>query len=206
MKAYSVFDCKIAIPLSFIDNTKGEVDEYATGLPICLRETSLPCIFAAQTKKIMKKLFLMAALFTSVAALAQSNKEDVDFIQSIFGKEKKIIVNDFITLEGARKDAFWKLYDEYETKRKELGQKRIALLEKYAATYSTMDDAATSQIIKETIALGAANDKLISGYHKKMEKAAGFKAAAQFYQIEVYFLSEIRAAILENIPFIGQLD
>lgn len=154
----------------------------------------------------MKKLFLFAALCISASAFAQSNKEDVDFIQSIFGKEKKIIVNDFIKLEGAQKDAFWKIYDEYETKRKELGQKRIALLEKYASTYTTMDDAATSQIVKETIALGAANDKLIASYHKKLEKATGAKAAAQFYQIEAYFLAEIRAAILENIPFIGQLD
>ncbi|MFM8914408.1 MAG: hypothetical protein ACKOE6_16045 [Flammeovirgaceae bacterium] len=154
----------------------------------------------------MKKLFLIVALCISASAFAQSNKEDVDLIQSIFGKEKKAIVSDFIKLEGAQKDAFWTLYDEYETKRKELGQKRIALLEKYAASYSTIDDATASQIVKETIALGAANDKLIASYHKKMEKAAGAKAAAQFYQIEVYFLSEIRAAILENIPFIGQLD
>jgi hypothetical protein len=38
-----------------------------------------------------------------------------------------------------------------------------------------------------------------------MEKAAGVKAAAQFYQLEAYLLSVIRASILENIPFIGEL-
>lgn len=154
----------------------------------------------------MKKLFILLAVCVSSVAYAQSNKEDVDFIQSIYGKEKKTIVGDFIKVEGAQKDGFWKLYDEYEVKRKELGQKRIALLEKYASTYGTMDDAATSQVIKETAALGAATDKLIISYHKKMEKAAGVKAAAQFYQIEVFFLSKIRAAIFESIPFIGELD
>jgi Spy/CpxP family protein refolding chaperone len=154
----------------------------------------------------MKKLFVLLAVCVSTFTYAQSNKEDVDFIQSIYGKEKKNIVADFIKLEGAQKDAFWKLYDEYEVKRKELGQKRVALLEKYASSYGTMDDAATSQLIKETASLGAATDKLIVTYHKKMEKAAGVKAAAQFYQLEAYFLSVIRAAILENIPFIGELD
>ncbi len=154
----------------------------------------------------MKKLFILLAVCVSSVAYAQSNKEDVDFIQSIYGKEKKTIVGDFIKLESAQKDGFWKLYDEYETKRKELGRKRIALLEKYASTYGAMDDAATSQVIKETAALGAATDKLIATYHKKMEKAAGVKAAAQFYQLEAYFLSVIRASILENIPFIGELD
>jgi hypothetical protein len=154
----------------------------------------------------MKNLLLLAAICLSTVAFSQSNKEDVDFIQAIYGKEKKIIVGDFIKLEGAQKDAFWSLYDEYETKRKELGKKRIALLEKYAGSYSSIDDAKASEITKETIKLSAETDKLIATYHKKMEKASGAKAAAQFYQIEAYFLSVIRASILESIPFIGELD
>lgn len=154
----------------------------------------------------MKKLLILAAVvcFASVSH-AQSNKEDLDFIQSIYGKEKKMIVADFIQLEGAQKDAFWKIYDEYEVKRKELGQKRVALLERYANGYMNLDDATTSQIIKETAALGLQTDKLIATYHKKLEKAAGAKAAAQFFQLESYFLSAIRTAIFESIPFIGEL-
>jgi len=154
----------------------------------------------------MKRLILLAAVCLSTVAFAQSNKEDVDFIQSIYGKEKKTIVGDFIKLEGAQKDAFWKLYDQYETERKNLGKKRIALLEKYASGYGSMDDAAISQNIKESAALGVQTDKLIATYHKKIEKAAGAKAAAQFFQIEAYFLSAIRVSILESIPFIGELD
>src|SRR5688572_2476256 len=154
----------------------------------------------------MKKMLILLSICLSTAAFAQSNKEDVDFIQSIYGKEKKTIVADFIKLEGAQKDAFWKLYDQYETERKELGKKRIALLEKYAAGYGSMDDAAISKNIKETAALGMQTDKLIATYHKKIEKAAGAKPAAQFFQIEAYFLSAIRTKIFEAIPFIGELN
>lgn len=153
----------------------------------------------------MKKLLAFAVICLPLFSFAQSNKEDIDLIQSIYGKEKKTIVADFIKLEGAQKDAFWKLYDEYEGKRKTLGQKRVALLEKYAANYGSMDDAATSSLIKETVSLGAETDKLIATYHKKIEKVAGAKPAAQFYQLEVYLLSAIRTAIFENIPFIGEL-
>lgn len=154
----------------------------------------------------MKKLLVIAALFITTASFAQSNKEDVDFIQSIYGKEKKAIVAEFIKLEGAQNDAFWKLYDEYETKRKELSKRRIALLERYANSYMTLDDATTDSIMKEMISLGSATDKLTSTYYGKMKKAAGVKAAAQFVQIESYLTSVIRASILENIPFIGELD
>lgn len=154
----------------------------------------------------MKKLLVIAALFMSAVGFAQSNKEDVDFIQSIYGKEKKTIVAGFIKLEGAQKDAFWKLYDEYETQRKDLGKQRVALLERYANSYMTIDDATTDQIMKDMMALGLKTDKLMNSYYGKIKKASGVKAAAQFVQIEAYLLSAVRATILENIPFIGELE
>lgn len=154
----------------------------------------------------MKKLLVIAALFVSAATFAQSNKEDVDFIQSIYGKEKKEIVAGFIKLEGAQKDAFWKLYDDYETQRKELGKQRISLLERYANGYGTMDDATTDKLMTDMMALGIKTDKLANTYYGKIKKAAGVKAAAQFIQLESYLTSVIRATIFENIPFIGELN
>lgn len=155
----------------------------------------------------MKKLLIAAAmLFLAITGFAQSNKEDIEIVQSLYGKEKKAIVAEFIVLEGAQKEAFWKLYDEYEIKRKELGRQRVAMLEKYAANYATLDDATTDQLIKEMTSLGVKTDKLIGTYYGKMKKSAGVKAAAQFVQFEAYVLSVVRASIMESIPFIGELD
>jgi hypothetical protein len=154
----------------------------------------------------MKKLLIAALLLISTVGFAQSNKEDIDIIQSLYGKEKKAILAGFIVLEGTQNDGFWKLYDEYEIKRKELGKQRVALLEKYAANYGTMDDATTDQVIKEMTSLGVKTDKLIGTYYGKMKKSAGVKAAAQFVQFEAYVLSVVRASIMESIPFIGELD
>lgn len=154
----------------------------------------------------MKHLLIIAALFISTFGFAQSAQEEVDLIQSLYGMQKKEIVADFVKLEGAQKDAFWKLYDAYELERKALGQRRINLLATYAEFYSSLDDDATDILIKEMNTLALKNDKLISTYYGKMKKPAGVKAAAQFVQIESYLLSSIRAAILEEIPFIGELD
>lgn len=151
----------------------------------------------------MKKILIIAAFFISAFCSAQSNRDDVDLIQSIYGESKKDIIAGFIKPTD---EAFWAVYDEYEVKRKELGLKRVNLLEKYAANYGTMDDAATDALMKEMTGLGVKTDKLINTYYGKMKKAAGVKAAAQFVQIEIYLLSSVRAAILENIPFIGELD
>ena len=155
----------------------------------------------------MKKT-LLTTLMVALAcfAFSQSNKEEVDLVQSVFGMEKKAMAAEFIKLEGAPKDAFWVAYDEYETKRKELGKKRIALLNKYVDGYATLDDASMDQITKEIISLQGDTDKLIVTYYNKIKKGSGVKAAAQFYQFENYILSKIRAEILENIPLIGEFD
>ena len=155
----------------------------------------------------MKKVLLIIAVMSlSVAGMAQSNSEDVDFVQSIFGMEKKALVAEFIQVDGAEGDAFWALYDEYETKRKELGKDRLELLEIYSDTYDTMDEATTEAILKDMMALQTSTNGLINSYAKKIKKKVNVKSAAQFYQIEGYILSKIRAEIMENIPVIGSMD
>lgn len=156
-------------------------------------------------KKVIFTLTLALLTVTS-GVLAQSHKEEIDLVQSVFGMEKKAVVSEFIQPDGAKKDIFWEIYDEYETKRKELGKRRLALLNSYADTYDSMDEATTGKILNEMMSLQISTDKLIGTYAKKIEKKVEVKTAAQFYQIEGYVLSKIRTTILENIPVIGELD
>jgi len=148
----------------------------------------------------------LAILIVPTTISAQSNAEEIDYIQSIFGMEKKAIVADFINLDDATKDAFWSLYDEYETQRKELGKRRLALLNDYAENYESMTDDKIMELAKSAHKQIKMDADLRYKYFNKLNKAAGAKAAAQFYQLEGYFNSAIRMSILESIPFIGELD
>jgi hypothetical protein len=155
----------------------------------------------------MKHLFLLTlGTFIFFSSFAQSNKEDVDMIQAIYGQEKKDIAAEFIIVPDAKKDAFWKMYDDYETERKVLGQQRIKLLEKYANAYDTLSDKSTDAIIKQTMTLQKSTDALIAKYYDKIMKGVGTKPAAQFYQLESYMLNVVRAYIMSNVPFIGELE
>ncbi|MCK5135262.1 MAG: hypothetical protein KAR19_05695 [Bacteroidales bacterium] len=156
----------------------------------------------------MKNVFITAAvLFIALSGVSgQTNSEEIDFFQAIFGSEKKAIVSDFMKLEGESKDSFWSLYDQYEDERKVLGKKRIDLLNKYAENYSSLSDEKMDEIIKSTQTQKKALDKLIDNYYQKVKKTSGSQAAAQFYQLENYFLSVIRLSILESIPVIGEFD
>ena len=151
----------------------------------------------------MKKFILIAAgIFLASFAYTQSNKEEVDLIQAAFGMEKKAIVAEFVNPSDAQKDAFWQLYDEYETKRKELGKQRIDLLKQYADQYLTMTSEQADEWTKKVIELQTKTDKLIATYYEKVRGVSDGIVATQFYQIENYILTMIRMQILHDVPFV----
>jgi len=153
----------------------------------------------------MKKITLFIA-FTVLAnfAFSQSYQEEVDLFQAAFGMEKKEVVAAFVEPTEMQQEAFWKLYDEYETARKENGLKRIQLLEQYAMEYETMTDAQADAWTRSVIKLSAATDKLIATYYNKIKKATSPVVATQFYQVENYILTSIRMDILDEVPFLGE--
>ncbi|WPR75276.1 hypothetical protein [Algoriphagus sp. NG3] len=151
-----------------------------------------------------KPLSVLALLLVTITVDAQSFSEEIDLIQSIFGMQKKAFVATFIDVEDEKESVFWSIYDEYEAERKQLGKTRIALLEAYAENYDSMDETKTSALLNDMMALQANTDKQLTKFTKKIKKQVDVKTAAQFFQIEGYILSKIRAEILENIPLIGE--
>jgi hypothetical protein len=152
----------------------------------------------------MKKITLVVSALFFIAlgnSYAQSNKEEVDLIQSIFGMEKKAMVADFLKVDVSKQDAFWKIYDEYETARKELGKKRITLLIQYADNYKSMSNEVADTYMKDVIAQTKATDNLIVAYYKKVKKVTDPVTAMKFYHVENYILTSIRAYLFSEIPF-----
>jgi hypothetical protein len=151
----------------------------------------------------MKKYtMIIGALLLASFANAQSNKEEVDLMQAQFGMDKKAVVAEFVKPSDSQKDAFWKLYDEYETQRKELGKQRIELLQQYSDQYKTLTSAQADAWTKKIMDLQKKTDNLITTYYGKVRAISDGIVALQFYQIENYILSGIRAQILSNVPFV----
>jgi hypothetical protein len=154
----------------------------------------------------MKSIFAFTFTLVSLSLFAQDAKDELQMIKQLFGSDKDLIVREFVRVEGAGVAKFNTLYLEFEKVRREIGQQKFSVLNNYVKSYNTLPEAELDKIMLEIIKLNAAQDKLIASYYKKVKKQCGVAVAAQFYQIEWYLLSEIRTAILENIPVIGDLD
>jgi len=149
-----------------------------------------------------KSILLLAVLGMATFAKAQSDKEEIELMQAAFGMDKKTVVNEFVKPSDTQKDAFWKLYDQYETERKALGKERIDLLKQYAAQYKSMTAEQADAWTKKVMDLQKRTDKLITSYYDKVKGVSDAIVATQFYQIENYILANIRAEILEQVPFL----
>ena len=147
---------------------------------------------------------LFICLFFGQTINAQSNVEETDIIQSIFGMGKKAVVTEFIAVDSD--NPFWKLYDEYETERKALGKQRLLVLTDYVSNYDNLTTKQYDGVVADMMSIRNKTDKLMDQYYRKIKRASGSKVAAQFFQLEGYFLTQIRAVIFEKIPYIGEFN
>jgi len=151
----------------------------------------------------MKKLTLIiAGLFAGLFTFAQSNTEEIDLFQSMYGIEKKAIVKEFVQPKAINREAFWEVYDNYESQRKVIGKERIILLEQFATQYEKMTNDESILWMKKIIALDDKQDKLIVSYYKKVSKVTTPIVAMRFYQLETYLITAIRYEILNEMPFV----
>lgn len=155
----------------------------------------------------MKKILLTLILSLSAGVWAQTSvADDVAIVQEIYGKSKSQVIDDFLQLPESQAAAFEEIYSKYEIERKELGKKKIQIIEDYAANYETLSDAKAEELTEANLKNNQDLDKLLSKTFGKVKKVIGGKNAAKFVQLEQYLQIIIRSEIQDNIPFIGELD
>lgn len=155
----------------------------------------------------MKKMILLiAGLVAAVFTYAQSNNEEIDFVQSIYGIEKKAIVEEFVQPKAENRVPFWEVYDAYEIERKTLGKERIELLVEFEEKFANLNNEEADAWMKKVISLGKRQDKLVDTYYNKVKKATTPIVAMRFYMLEAYLLTAIRYEILDAIPFPEEVE
>ncbi len=156
----------------------------------------------------MKKIVLIVIGLVVLAGVKAQSKEpdDLDIIQSAFGKDKKQIIDNYMNLSPDVAAKFWPVYDEYESKRRELVRTSLGTLAKYANNYGSIDNDLAESLSKDAFKNAKNIEKLHEKYFKKMKKAAGALNASKFMQMEAYLQKTLELSVLDDIPFIDELD
>ncbi len=145
-------------------------------------------------------LVVTAVLGTSV--MAQSFKDELDVIQTVWGKNKKQLTQDFMQLTPEEAAKFGPIYDEYLEARKKVAQVRGEAIQTLATTNAQLDDATAQKMVTSLMKNNNNLASLQSKTFKKLSKALSPAKAAQWWQLESYIDAEIRAAIMGELPLL----
>jgi hypothetical protein len=156
----------------------------------------------------MKIILLIAAFFTGIISetQAQTSDAEAEAIVNLLGVQKKEAVSKLVPVTGKDSVAFWKIYDEYQQLNKATAKARISLYEKTAHAYNNLTPSIADSLAARYFINRSEQEKSLELYYKKIKAATNALIAFEFYQAEVYILTQIRATIMQQIPTYGQLQ
>jgi hypothetical protein len=156
----------------------------------------------------MKKIIigLCTILFVTDIAYGQKDNTGIDIVQSLFGRSKRLIINEYMQLDDKERDSFWRIYDQYEEKRKAIEKESLILLKEYADNYDSLNGAEARKLIVNFMDNLEAYNSLYKVYFKKMEKVLGSLKAATFIQLEIFIQTAMQESLQSKVRVIGELE
>jgi len=127
-------------------------------------------------------------LMGNAAAHAQTQSpnlnDDTQMLLSQIQADKAAVVLRSLELTDPEARAFTPVYDEYQKERKEIAQRQIAELNKFASNYGSMTDKAAGEILKSWFKIQEDKNDLVEKYAKKFDHVLPKTKVLRFVQVE----------------------
>ena len=127
-------------------------------------------------------------LMGNAAAQAQTQSpnlnDDTQMLLSQIQADKAAVVLKSLELTDPEARAFTPIYDEYQKERKEIAQRQIAELNKFASNYGSMTDKAAGEILKSWFKIQEDKNDLVEKYAKKFDHVLPKTKVLRFVQVE----------------------
>jgi hypothetical protein len=153
----------------------------------------------------MKKFVLTAAcllLGLPGLASAQDHGQYVELLRQDINTQKTAILTEAMALNDEQSDKFWPIVREYDLKRAEIADRRIATIKKYAANYETMTSDMAKDLMSESMKIDADMLKLKKDYFGKVSKELSAVEGARFLQVENFVDNLLRLQIQAELPLV----
>jgi hypothetical protein len=157
----------------------------------------------------MKPKFLLPlAMFVlvGVPAFAQTSDAEADAIVNLLGVQRREAIRQLVPMAKKDSAAFWKIYGEYEAMNRKTAKSRLQLYEKTAHSYGEMTPQVADSLAAKYFTNRADQEKMLQDYYKRIRTTTNAVIAFEFYQAEIYMLTQLRAQIMAQIPTYGQLQ
>jgi hypothetical protein len=119
-------------------------------------------------------------------------------------RKAMVAINLQLTDDEAAK--FWPVYDRYQKENNAVGDRLVALIGDYTASFGNMSDDKAMKLVGEYLDIQADQVKVRRSYVDQFAKVLPGRKVARFYQIENKMDAVIRYNLASTIPVIEASD
>ena len=149
----------------------------------------------------------VAAVLLASALVGSAQDRPANNLETVHEQlkaEKKVIIGKYMTLTGAEANAFWPVYEEYQSDLQQINQRLGDLLQRYAADYrsNSLTDEKAQKLLDEWIAIENDDANRRASYVPKVLKALPPKKAARYLQIESEYRILLKYDLAVVVPLV----
>jgi hypothetical protein len=126
--------------------------------------------------------------------------EEIRLTRVVIQAGRQAIVTEAMDLTPEEMETFWPLYREYRLEAAKLGDRVVALIERYAANYDTLTDETASKLLSDFVKIERARADLKAKYLPRFKKVLPAKKVVRFYQLENKMDIAVLNEMAEQIP------
>jgi hypothetical protein len=174
-------------------------------------------------RAMVMAVFLVTCMTSSAALVAQTKtatkppgpaataptpeeaniQEYIALLRKDVRTEKAKLLGTVMQFDAEDAAKFWPIYRDYDTELSKLNDMRVANIQEYAKSYSTMTDDKADELIKNAMAYQKQRGELLAKYYERVKQDLGAITAARFVQVEHQLLTIIDLKIASALPVVG---
>jgi len=146
---------------------------------------------------------LGGALVCLVAAAVGAQDKPADSMDSLreqLRNDKRAVVTSVLDLTESEAQAFWPVYNAYQSDMVSHYDKVLKLLETYAKNYDNLTDDTATTLVKQFLGLERDHVAILTGYLPRFQKVLPPKKVAKLYQIENKARALVNYELARGIP------
>jgi hypothetical protein len=128
--------------------------------------------------------------------------DNVDVLRDKLRADKRLVVAEALELTEKEAQAFWPVYNAYQSDMVAHYDRIFKLLDTYAGSYKSMTDAVATQLLGEFLSVQTSYLNIITSYVPRFQKVLPPRKVARLYQLENKIRALVDYQFAQDVPLI----
>lgn len=133
---------------------------------------------------------------------ADKPADNLDVMRDKLRADKRLVVAEALELTEKEAQAFWPVYNAYQSDMVAHYDRILKLLDTYAGSYKSMTDAIATQLLGEFLSVQTSYLNIITSYVPRFQRVLPPRKVARLYQLENKIRALVDYQLAQEVPLI----